>query len=307
MRPAAIVCLAIVCAALLLQPARPAGSAEAPAPVTAQSTASFALAVKDGETIVDITSVAFATTGTYVPGRPTDERLVLRTTVRSHQVIGDKGVEQTVAVEAWPLGTDLATKPLYAVTLEGAGATVEDNGILVFDRQTEELAWWSVYGLGNGAAMFDSHVPLLAFSITGEVQTLRYAGLEVPPDDAADPRLAEAHVVGLVSYASAEKVIRQALITCDDAERARALRSYWDTTRELTLVQGPPRAKKTDAKSGQPDWPDPTLTLKLTWSAEPPGAPDPVTVLIPVAEGDDLELAHVRLPAAFHIAAWERR
>ena len=72
-------------------------------------------------------------------------------------------------------------------------------------------------------------------------------------------------------------------------------------------MQGPPRAKKTDAKSGQPDWPDPALTLKLTWSAEPPDAPDPVTVLIPVAEGDDLDLAHVRLPAGFHVAAWERR
>ena len=193
------------------------------------------------------------------------------------------------------------------MTLEGAGATVEDNGILVFDRQTEELAWWSVYALGNGAPMFDSHVPLLSFSITGEVQTLRYAGLEVPPDDAADPRLDEPHVVGVVSYASAEKVIRQGLITCADAERARALRSYWDTTRELTLVQGSPRAKKPDAKGGRPGWPDPTLTLKLTWSAEPPDAPHPVTALIPIAAGDDLDLAHARLPPGFHIADWQRR
>jgi hypothetical protein len=299
--------LALAAASALLLGTVAAQSAEAPTPVTSQSTASFALAVKDGETIVDITNVAYATTGTYVPGRPTDERLVLRTTVRSHEVIGDKGVDEKVTVEAWPLGTDLAAKPLYAVTLEGAGATVEDNGILVFDRQTEELAWWSVYGLGNGAPMFDSHVPLLSFSITGEVQTLRYAGLEVPPDDAADPRLDEPHVVGVVSYASAEKVIRQGLITCDDAERARALRSYWDTTRELTLVltlvQGPPQAKKPDAKG----WPDPTLTLKLTWSAEPPDAPHPVTALIPIAAGDDLDLAHARLPPGFHIVDWQRR
>jgi hypothetical protein len=296
--------LALLTAGLLSAPAL---AAEAPAPVNAQSTASFALAVKDGETIVDITNVAFATTGTYVPGRPTDERLVLRTTVRSHEVIGDKGVDEKVTVEAWTLGTDLASTPLYAVTLEGAGATVEDNGILVFDRQTEEVAWWSVYGLGDGKPMFDSHVPLLSFSITGEVETLRYAGLEVPPDDVADPRLAKPNVVGLVSYASAEKVIRQALITCDDAEQARALRSYWDTTRELTLVQGPPRMKKPDAKAGRPGWPDPTLTLKLTWSAEPPDEPHPVTVLIPVTEADDLDLGHAKLPAGLHIAAWSLR
>jgi len=87
--------LALVTAGLLSLPAL---AADAPAPVNAQSTASFALAVKDGETIVDITNVAFATTGTYVPGRPTDERLVLRTTVRSHEVIGDKGIDEKVTV-----------------------------------------------------------------------------------------------------------------------------------------------------------------------------------------------------------------
>ena len=85
--------LALAAASALLLGTVAAQSAEAPAPVTAQSAASFALAVKDGETIVDITNVAFATTGTYVPGRPTDERLVLRTTVRSHEVICDKGVD----------------------------------------------------------------------------------------------------------------------------------------------------------------------------------------------------------------------
>jgi len=294
-------------AAVLLPGATAARAGDAPTPVSAQSTASFALSVTDGEAIADITSVAFAVTGTAVPDRPADERLVLRTTVRSHAVIGDKGIDETVAVAAWPLGRDLATAPLYAITLDGGGATVRDNGILVFDRQTEELAWWSVYGLGSGTPLFDTHVPLLGFSITGEVQTLRYAGLEVPPDDAADPRLAEPHVVGLVSYAAAERVIGQALITCDDPERARALRSYWDTVREMTLVQGPPRKKKPEAETGRPPWPDPTLTLKLTWSAEPPDPPRPLTVLIPIAASDALDLAHAKLPPGFHIAAWTRR
>ena len=288
--------LAVAAIALLLG-VGVARAADAPAPVAAQSTASFALATKDGQSVVDIVNVAFTVTGTYVPGRPTDERLVLRTTVRSHQVLGDKGIDETVLVESWPLGGDLAAKPLYAITLDGAGASVEDNGILVFDRQTEEVAWWSVYGLGSGAAMFDSHVPLLSFSITGEVQTLRYAGFEAPPDDVADKRLAEPKVVGLLSYASAEKVIRQALITCDDAERAGILRSYWDTTRELTLLQGPPPAKNAKAA--------PSLTLKLTWTAEPPDPPHPATALIPLA-GDDLDLAHARLPPGFHVAAWQR-
>ena len=41
------------------------------------------------------------------------------------------------------------------------------------------------------------------------------------------------------------------------------------------------------------------------WTAEPPDPPHPATALIPLA-GDDLDLAHARLPPGFHVAAWQR-
>jgi hypothetical protein len=169
------------------------------------------LGEESGAKTIEITNVTFATTGQYVPGRPQEERLLVRTTTHSREVIDEKGVEATVTVEAWPLGADLAAKPLYAVNLDGIGATVEDNALLVVERGTEDVAWRSIYGLGTGAPLFDTFVPLLRFSLSRDVQTLRYVGFNVPPDDTRDERLRDSKVVGVLAYASPERVIRQLL------------------------------------------------------------------------------------------------
>jgi hypothetical protein len=256
-----------------------------------QATSSFALREQDGGKAIEITNVTFETTSTYVPGRPTDERLLLRTTTHSRQVIDEEGLEASVTVEAWPLGADPAAKPLYAVTLDGVGVTAEDSAVLVFDRGTEDVDWWSVYGLGTGASLFDSHVPMLRFSLSREVQTLRYAGFDVPPDDATDPRLREPHVVGVLAYASAERVIRRLLVSCSDAKRAAELRSYWDTERVLSLEEKGAAAK------------EPAQTLRLRWSAFYPSPPKPATAAIPIV-ADDLDASNAKLPICISVTPW---
>ncbi len=263
---------------------------------SAQATSSIVLGEDHGAKTVEITNVTFETTGTYVPGRPADERLLLRTTARSRQVIDEKGLDASVSVEAWPLGSDVAAKPLYGVTLDGVGVTTEDSAVLVFDRGTEDVAWWSVHKLGTGEPLFDSHVPVRRFSLSRDVQTLRYVGFEVPPDDATDARLREPHVVGVLAYASAERVIRRLLVTCDNTERAALLRSYWDTTRALSVVYD----------GGAPEQPPKFLLLR--WSPTAPVTPDspvpaPDTASIPVAD-DDLDAAHAELPACIALAPW---
>src|SRR5215813_2081032 len=158
---------------------------------SAQATSSVVLGEEDGAKTLDITNVTFDITNNFVPGRPDDERLLLRKTVHSREVVGDEGIEATVTVEAWPLGSDVTAKPLYGVTLEGVDATTEDSAILVFSRGTEEVDWWSVYKLGTGEPLFDSYVPVLRLSLSREIQTVRYVGFEVPPDDAANEKLRE--------------------------------------------------------------------------------------------------------------------
>jgi hypothetical protein len=259
---------------------------------SAQATSSVVLGEEqDGAKTLEITNVTFDANATAVPGRPPGERLLLRKTTKSREVMGDMGVEATVTIDAWPLGTDLTAKPLYSVTLEGLDAVVEDYAVLVFDRGTEEVDWWSVYQLGTGEPLFDSYVPVLHFSLSREIQTIRYVGFEVPPDDASNPKLREPHVVGLLAYASADEVIHRLLLTCSDANRATELRSFADTMRTLSLEE------KGDTAA------EPAQTLHLRWSAFFPSAPNPTTASIPIA-GDDLDAAHAHLPACMKVQAW---
>src|SRR5580700_2809838 len=187
-------------------------------PFQTQSPASIVYGVnQDGQQTVEITNVAFEVTSTGVPGRPQDERLLLRTTMRTKQVVDEIGMEAATTVEAWPLGVDPKQKPLYTLKAAGVDSKTVDGALLVILRGLEETPWWSVYKLDKGERLFDSYVPLLGFSIRRDIQTMRYVGLEVPEDDVQiaphDARLKEPHVVAVLTYASAERVLRDALIT----------------------------------------------------------------------------------------------
>jgi hypothetical protein len=293
--------LLIVCAVSTIQ------GAQAKQPATArpgkalqaqsQSSINYSTAA-DGSQTVEILNVTYEFTGAGIPGRPSNERLLLRKTIHSKGAIDDIGVEATVTLEAWPLGVDLKQKPLYKLTETGtAGQTVYPD-LFVVDRQLEEVEWWSVHKLGNGQHLFDTYVPLVTFSILREVVTTRYAGLEVPPDDVKDVRLREPHVVAVLTYASGELVIREALLTCDDPQQATLLRSYADSTRTLMEIEGAPGTGRGKAS-------EPRRSLKLSISQNYPSPPVTIDVLVPIA-GDDLDLAHAQLPPRMHLAAWKR-
>jgi len=262
-----------------------------------QSSINYSTAA-DGSQTVEILNVTYEFTGTGIPGRPSNERLLLRKTIHSKGTVDDIGVEATVTLEAWPLGVDLKQKPLYKVTESGtAGQTIYPD-LFVVDRQLEEVEWWSVHKLGNGQRLFDTYVPLVSFSISRDVVTTRYAGLEVPPDDVKDVRLKEPHVVAVLSYASGDRVLREALLTCDDSQQATLLRSYADSTRTLTEIEGA-------SGTGRGKASEPRRSLKLSIGQNYPSPPATIEVLIPIA-GDDLDLAHAQLPPRMHLAAWKR-
>lgn len=246
-------------------------------PFQTQSPASVVYSVKDGQQAAEITNVSYEVTG----------KLLLRTITRTRQVIDEIGTEASTIVEAWALGVDPKQKPLYTLKAAGVDCKTVDGALLVILRGLEDTEWWSVYKLGTGRRLFDTYVPLLGFSIRRDIQTMRYVGFEDPPDDASDPRLKEPHVVGVLTYASAERVLREALITSDDAKQAQMLRSFADASRSVTLVEAPARA------------------LKLSISQNYPSTPATVSLTVPIVR-DDLDLAHAQMPAHLRIAAFRR-
>jgi hypothetical protein len=182
----------------------------------------------------------------------------------------------------------LKQKPLYSVTVEGTESRTVENELFVVSRGLEEVEWWSIYRLADGTHLFDTYTPLVKFSTSRKQMNLRYAGFDVPPDDTKDPRLNDRHVVGVLSYATEAKVIREALITCDDPKLAQQLRSYADETRVLTQSGG-----------------FNSQILRLAFSQNFPSPPATIVAVIPIS-GDDLDLAQAKLPPRMHIAAWKR-
>ncbi len=268
------------------------GIAQTHQPFQAQSPAAITYGVnKDGQQTVEITNVAYEVTSTAVPGRPQNERLLLRTTTHTKQVVDEIGMDASTTIEAWPLGVDPKQKPLYSLKVAGVDSKTVDGALLVVLRGLEDTEWWSVYKLGTGQRLFDTYVPLLGFSIRRDIQTMRYAGLEVPEDDAPPDnkgaRLKDPHVVAVLTYASDERALREALITSDDPKQAQMLRSFADASRSMTLVETPARA------------------LKISISQNYPSAPATITLTVPIVH-DDLDVAHAQMPAHLHIAAWKR-
>lgn len=276
---------------------------KAPRPIQAQSASTFKSEInKEGERTVDRTNIAYDLSWTGIPGRPPDDRLVLRKTIHIREIMGEKGIEATTTVDAWPLGADMKQKPSYSISLPAVDCRTVEADFLEFDRGLEEVAWWSLYKLGTGEHMFDTYAPLVKFSISQEIMTLRYVGLEVPPDDAADARLKEPHVVAVLTYASAERVMKEVLITADDPKNAQLLRSYPDTTHTVTLVE---RAPTSAAASKAKRPPEPARSLRIEIGENWPSWPHTRTILIPIVK-DDLDLAHATVPAKMHLAAWTR-
>ena len=98
----------------------------------AQPVSSYKYIVKGDEKSVEITNVNYQLTGLK-------DLLVLRSTTKSKQVIGDIGQEASTTVETWKVGTDLKTKPIYSVTATGTETRVVENEIFLISRGTEEV------------------------------------------------------------------------------------------------------------------------------------------------------------------------
>ena len=238
---------------------------------------------KSSET-VEITNVAFEVVGPGIPGRPMAERLVLRKTTETKQVFGAIGKEATTTIAAWPLGADFTQKPVYSISVYGTDPKTLNNEILVMSRGFGDGEWWSIYKLGTGEHLFDTDAPLVQFSTKRDEQVVRYAGIEVPPDDTVDTRLTAPNVIGVLTYASSDKVIREALITSDSPQNAALLRSFTDSTHTVDFTNG---------------------RIVLSISRNDRARPSTVSIVVPV-DGDDLNLTRSQLPSGIHATAWQR-
>ena len=87
--------------------------------------------------VLEIKNVVYELTGSGIFGRPKDERLVLRKTTRTKQIVDEIGMTATTTVEAWPLGVDPKEKPLYSITVPGSDPITLNSEVVVVSRGIE--------------------------------------------------------------------------------------------------------------------------------------------------------------------------
>lgn len=205
--------------------------------IFAQGASSLTVTGKQGEEAVVIRNVSYELAA----------KTVLRKTEQTRQVLGEKGMEASTLIEAWPLGVDRKEKPKYSIKVEGVDARSIDNELLIVSRGLEDVQWWSLYRLADGKPHFNTFVRPVRVPDTN-----LFAGYEVPED--GDPRLKNQKLIGVIHLAGAEGTPRRVEIQANDAKRARTLRSLADVTPSmefnyskkvlvLTLRNGEPDAR----------------------------------------------------------------
>jgi len=73
-------------------------------PFQTQASSTIKYDIKDRAESIEITNVAYDIVGAGIPGRPRSERLVLRKTTRSKQVVDEIGMEATTTVRSLAAG-----------------------------------------------------------------------------------------------------------------------------------------------------------------------------------------------------------
>lgn len=275
----------LLCQCILILSATATACTEQPAgPADPQPASSIRVTTDNSSKTIEIKNLTYEVVGPGIPGRPKEEMLVLQKTTATKQVVDEVGGEASTTVDARPLGTDLNEKPVYSITTEGVSPVTMHGEVIVISRGLEDVEWWSVYKIGTGEHLFDTYTPVTSASISREVRTLRYAGLDVPPDDTTDARLKAPNVIAVLTYASADGVLHEALITNNDTKVAQIMRSYFDSTRTLDF----------DGKR-----------VRITISENSPGTSKPVIIEVPLT-GDGLDLPRSQKPAGIQMAEWKR-
>jgi hypothetical protein len=203
------------------------------------------------------------------------DRMLLRLHMTANWDANSPESQGHVRLDAFDSKTGTSGKPLYTVEADGSDAHILADCLFQIDRGLEDFEWWQINDLASGTLLFETMAEPLIFATLDDdqIRSSRAAGLYVPPDDEADKKLADAHVVGLLTLATDGKVTSRLLVTASDPEKAAALRSYWDERRYLSVVEtgkdgalGPATAEQPLSKrplSLEVGWPVAGLALRL--------------------------------------------
>ena len=243
---------------------------------------------------LDNSSFAFSSCNQALDG----DRMLLRLHVTQEWDVNSPEAQGHVRLDAFDSRTSILGKPLYTVEADGADGHILPDCLLQIDRGLEDFQWWQINDLTTGALLFETMAEPLIFATldNDQIRSSHAAGVYVPPDDESDKRLADSHVVGLLTLATDGKVATRLLITASDPAKARDLRSYWDERRYLSVVETGKDGALGPATAEQPLSKRP-LSLQVSWPVAG------LTLSVPIGPAG-LKAEGVTIPDGLKIAAW---
>lgn len=191
---------------------------------------------ENGQVTVRIHNVTHVLTGEIVSLRGYRERLVLGLKSVTTEVMGEKGIEGEVQAVAWALDAAPDAKPVFEIAAKGRDIRIDEDGLIAIDLDdccSFERAYYSPM---TGEQVFQASAPPAWVEIGKEFRTHRAGVFRAATDDLLAGAKLSPKAVGIVTYAAADRVIRQIVIEADDEQRARALRSLADEQFALAWI-----------------------------------------------------------------------
>lgn len=220
---------------------------------------------KSGETTLTISNVVHELTRMLVSPRGRMEQILLRIESRSEETMDAPGITGKVRLSARPINGARETAVLYDLTLDGRSARLDDSGFIAVDLDDGAARSVRAYHLAStGERLFETAAGLASIVIPGPSYRWRYAAFLPIMDDRSDLLSKQPNIIGVITYAAPDRVVRQIAVEAESAEKAAQLRSIWDEEHFLSWVPGD----------------QPVLSLRL--------APSGLSLLLPVKD-DDLQ------------------
>ncbi len=179
--------------------------------------------------------------GEVAGSRGRRERILLDIATVTRETQGEKGIRGSLEISARVAERELPL--LYSLRLPARAAALDESGLIAADLDDCCTFHRAYHDAATRERLFESTVPIASLALEGPRFKRRVAAFVARMDGNKDHGAWGENAVGLISYATADRVIQQALVVADDPTVARRLRSLDDERTGLAWV---------DARTGAP-------------------------------------------------------
>ena len=183
-----------------------------------------------------LTSHSYVLTGEIASPRGRRERLILDMRAATRETQGEKGIQGTVEITARV--ADRQMPLLYSFRLPARASSFDESGLIAADLDDCCAFHRDYYDAATGERLFGSTVPIASLALEGPLFKRRVAAFVARMDGNEEHSAWGDDAVGLVTYAAADRVIQQVLVSAADPMMARRLRSLDDERTALAWVDG---------------------------------------------------------------------